>query len=280
MRPASFLRPPTAMPTARFVLPVSGIVVGLLHPTGAEDLLLADAQLADPVLAWALAERLGQTAAEIDWSGLTVTDIDSMILRLRQMVLGNQISANVHCQAAGCASRVEISFAIDAYLEHHLPRNKPKLGQGWSLALSNETPGWYQLLGRHDDQAQFRLPTLADQIAVAGLPNPALALAERCISDAGLNKRMQARVEMAMAELAPPLSGLMQGQCPDCRTPITVRFEARLFCLQELRNRARFVYDDVDTLALRYHWSEQEILNLTYVRRAAYAERARQVRQG
>jgi len=81
-----------------------------------------------------------------------------------------------------------------------------------------------------------------------------------------------------MALLAPPLAGPIEGRCPDCGAAIAARFEARGYCLRELRDRARFVYDDIDTLAERYHWSEEAILMLPYARRVLYAERARQAR--
>jgi hypothetical protein len=93
-----------------------------------------------------------------------------------------------------------------------------------------------------------------------------------------LEARRRSRVEAAMAALAPPLAGPLRGRCPHCARPIEAWFEARLYCLQELRDRARFVHDDVDTLAERYHWSERAILNLPQVRRAQYVERARQSR--
>ena len=81
-----------------------------------------------------------------------------------------------------------------------------------------------------------------------------------------------------MTALAPPLAGPLRGQCPHCGRFIEAWFEARLYCLQELRDRARFVHDDVDALAERYHWSERDILKLPQMRRAQYAERARQAR--
>ncbi len=43
---------------------------------------------------------------------------------------------------------------------------------------------------------------------------------------------------------------------------MTLYFDARWFCLRELRQRATFIYQDVDILARRYHWSETEILAL------------------
>ena len=53
-------------------------------------------------------------------------------------------------------------------------------------------------------------------------------------------------------------------------------FDARWFCLRDLRQKAAFIYQDVDLLARRYHWSEAEILALPRARRAAYVDLARQ----
>ncbi len=60
-----------------------------------------------------------------------------------------------------------------------------------------------------------------------------------------------------MQALAPDLASELQGRCPECGATVAVRFEPRRYCLTELRDRARFLFADVDALAQRYHWSEQ-----------------------
>ena len=77
-----------------------------------------------------------------------------------------------------------------------------------------------------------------------------------------------------MAAMAPPLSSDLRGECPDCGAAITVAFEPRPYCLRELRDRARFVYADVDLLASRYHWAEDSILAMPNRRRQTYVELA------
>jgi hypothetical protein len=274
-------RPPrarSAAPIGRFALPVSGAVATLYPPTGAEDLLLAEHEVEDPALALGLAQRLAEADPAVDWAGLPVPDIDTLIVRLRQALIGDRVVAEVVCGNAGCAQRVDISFSIGAYLTHHRPR--PRIGRGrkWSLVPSTEHPGWYVLRLSDAETVSFRLPTLADQFAVFGLRDGTSGLAARCIRPHDLPGRMRARAEAAMAALAPPLVGPLQGHCPHCQTPIAARFEARLYCLQELRERARFIYDDIDVLAERYHWSERAILTLPHARRVSYVERARQTR--
>jgi len=296
-------RPHSEAIVAQFVLPVSGVAVALRQPTGAEDLLLTEHRVDDPALALALAERLGRTDPALDWAELPVSDIDTLIVRLRQAILGNRVIAEVTCANASCGQRADLPFGIDAYLAHHRPG--PGRGRDWSAENSTDAPEWFVLHaaapgGINARKAQragktrrtgddvptgaeavrFRLPTLADQIAVDGLPDAVAALAARCIRPSTLPGRTRARVEAAMAALAPSLAGPLQGPCPHCASPIAARFEARLYCLQELSDRARFIFDDIDALAERYHWSERAILTLPHVRRTSYVERARRARLG
>jgi hypothetical protein len=81
-----------------------------------------------------------------------------------------------------------------------------------------------------------------------------------------------------MEALAPSLSGELTGVCLECGSSIRVHFDARGYCLQELRAYAFGVLADVDMLAQRYHWSEREILEMPSIRRARYAELARERR--
>jgi hypothetical protein len=265
---------------ARFNLPVSGVTATLRHPTGAEDLLLIEYRLDDPALALALSERLGSIEADVNWSDLPVPDIDALIVRLRQAIVGNRVIADVTCSKAACAQRIDLSFEVDTYLTHHRPRPGGARGRHWRAERCSDVATWYVLRGRNWEDVRFRLPTLGDLISVDGLADPAAALAALCLQPVDPPGRMRARVEAAMALLAPPLAGPLQGRCPHCSTPIAAQFDARPYCLQELQDRARFVYDDIDALAGRYHWTEQAILMLPQARRASYAERARQALLG
>jgi hypothetical protein len=254
----------------RFEVPLSGLTITLREPTGADDLLLAEYQGDDPHLLLRLIERLAE--ADVDWSDLAVFDIDTLILRLRQGMIGDRVSSHVAC--AGCGGRGDLSFGIETYLAHHRPHEGPLQKRSWGVSGPDDA-GWRRLTGADGAQPRFRLPTLNDQIAVAGAPDAPLALAQRCVEPHPLPAKLAARVETALGAYAPPLAGSLRGHCPDCGAVIEARFEARQYCLQELSYRAKFVYDDVGTLAERYHWSERAILAMPYARRAQYAERAR-----
>jgi hypothetical protein len=278
MRAAATPRDHEPAPVARFVLPVSGLAVALTAPTGAEEVLLAERRAEDASLALALAERLGRAEAEVDWATLSITDIDALIARLRIAEVGDRVVGETACVSPACAEKVDLSFRLSDWLDHHRPRRGAPKGRDWRAEPAADAPGWRVLVVQGTEVARFRLPTLADQIAAQGAADPATALAEHVFWPADLPARFKARAEAAMEMLAPALAGPMQGQCPHCGAAITALFQPRQYCLRELRDRARFVYDDIDALAERYHWTERAILRLPAARRSQYVERARRAR--
>jgi hypothetical protein len=166
---------------------------------------------------------------------------------------------------------------ISDYLAHCRPKpGMPRL-RGWLVTDVADDFGWRRLSRRGDDgpAAVFRLPSGADLLAVEGLPHAGDALARRCIRPEAPPRHVRQGVEAAMEAMAPNLAGDLGGSCPSCGAMVMVHFDPRRFCLRELRDRARFVYEDIDVLARRYHWSERAILTLPTARRASYAELAR-----
>ncbi len=279
----------------RFRLPVSGRMVVLQPPSGSEDLLLAEAARTrggDTAVAIALAGRLSRAVdgEPIDWGGLSITDLDAMVLRLRQALIGDRILADIACPAPGCGRRIDIDFSIEDFLAHHTPEAAWTKDRRWALE-PDEEPGWFRLsraskgpstsaagppAGADPDRVRFRVPTAADLLAVAGPPFVDRELAGRCLQPPNPPARLRRHAEAAMQAMAPSLSGDLQGVCPECGGTVVLQFDARWFCLRELRDRAAFIFQDVDLLARRYHWSESEILAMPHARRAVYAELARQ----
>jgi len=275
---------PTAAASCR--LPVSGLFMEIRHPTGHEEMLLLERPAQSAEVAVALAQRLGRTAdgAAIAWLELSVTDLDAFLLYIRQALIGDRLTADVWCRAPDCGSRIEISFSVAAYLQRYQPTRSGKPRRGWIVATSHEEPGWFRLTPKPNParsrslELRFRLPTIGDALAATNLSDGEQELARRCIRPENLPLRTRRIIEAAMEAMAPPLSGDLEGICPDCGARVTVYFDPRQFCLQEFRNRAAFVYEDIDTLAQRYCWSEHAILAMPNTRRSSYAELARQKR--
>ncbi len=235
-------------------LPVSGLQIVLRAPGGAEDLLLMEeARAPDRVLALDLLGRLSDVPEP---SSLCVHDFEAALLHLHALVFGGRIVAEAQCP---CGTRLDIAFRIADFLSHRAPRRPRNLASGGAA-------GWYALKGQ---PGAFRLPTIADQIAVADAPDPVAALAGRCLKDVAA----PAKAERAMATLAPALSGPVEGMCPDCKRRLQAAFDVPTFGLDELRVQASQIFEDVHLLATRYHWTEEKILALPNWRRQHYVDR-------
>ena len=217
----------------------------------------------------ALFARIGLIADDetIRWEILSVADLDFLMLRLRQMVFGDRIAADTRCVAADCGKRVEIAFQIEDYLNSYQPDR--------STSFKSED-GWLQL---DDSTISFRLPTGGDRIVAESHPDPERVLIERCVQPVNISAELLDRVQAEMEAIAPSLGNILEGNCPECRKTVEVYFDPQLFCLQELRDRAKFIYEDIHLLAMYYRWTEESILNLPHDRRRYYVEMIRQERR-
>lgn len=272
--------------TRVIALPVSGRPVLIRALTGTEELLVLEAPDDDLALALTLMTHLARPIGDESaggpdaWLQLTPTDLDFFLLRLRQLMLGDRILSDVLCQATGCKARIDVSFGIDQYLDHNLGARGQLRGRRW-ITESTDERGWFRIKDSCPPapescaDAVFRLPTAADLRDVATRRDAAAELTRRCIRIKEESPRLRRLAEAGMEAIAPNLSQDLQGQCPACSAKIDIHFDPRHYCLRELRDRAKFVYQDVDAIARRYHWRESDILALPLMRRMHYADAAR-----
>jgi hypothetical protein len=248
-----------------FRLPVSGVEVHLRLPSGADDLLLLETHASDPALAVMLVERLDQSGGRIGWTALPVPDLEAAMLLLRQKAIGDLVRADMRCS---CRARIDIGFRIGEYLSHSVPR-MPRYVE------PTADSGWFTLSGT---EVVFRIPTVADQIAVAGSRRPDFELERQCIRPATVSRALIRKTQQALEAIAPSLSRSLQGACPECNAKLNVYFDVYGFVLRELSGRAQSLYEDVHLIAQRYHWPESRILALPRTRRRQYAEMIRDER--
>jgi hypothetical protein len=255
----------------RVRLPVAGTEVVLRPPVGSEEILVLEA--GPPGLALALA-MLGRLAHDgegkpLDPASLAIGDVDVLLLRLRQQLVGDIVSAEEICTAPGCHARVDITFSIEAYLDHHRPAMPPGV-------LPADERDWFRLAG---EDVEFRVPRAADQLAIARAADPEQELLRRSLRPTQVTPELRERVEEAMECMAPTLWSDLEGVCPACGAVVEARFDPLQYTLLELRDRAAFVYEEVCTIAHHCHWSEAEILALPATRRSRYADVAAGARQ-
>jgi hypothetical protein len=243
-----------------FRLPVSGIVVEAHPPGGAEEVLLWEARSFDRGFALELVRRLTTLPQP---ERLVVHDFEALLLHLYRVVFGDAISADSTCN---CGERVDISFSVSQFLVHRAPRRPRRV-------TATQEAGWFSL---QQTDVTFRLPVIEDQFAVAGEADPVQALAARCVR----GSPVPAAVDRAMAAMAPPLSGAIEGVCPHCARTIHLHFDVPSFVLRELQVQASLICEHVHLLAGHYHWTEEKILALPNRRRQVYVEMVAAGRRG
>ncbi|HTD37748.1 MAG TPA: hypothetical protein VK669_09555 [Candidatus Limnocylindrales bacterium] len=206
-----------------------------------------------------VSELLGACASfGEDVRELIAGDRDYLMLELRRMTLGERYLLVVRCPSGGHVFDVE--FAAD---DVTITRN----------ALHAQTHA-AEIGGR---TMTFRLPTGADQEAVARLPLPAAvdALFERCaISPAAsaLDPAERELLAAAMERVAPQAALDLDLTCPECGAAFEEPFDPAAFFFRELRDAGHDLLRDVHELARAYHWNEAEILALSRPRRLAYLQ--------
>lgn len=245
------------------MLPGSGDGLAIREPTGADEFFVVETVLAPRPAFLELARRVGTTAAggPVDWAGMPATGLDAAALLIRRSWIGDVIRTDAVCPGAGCQERIDVSFGIGDYLEHHRPR-RPR---GVTEAAGD---GWLTLAGT---TVRFRIPTVADLLDAASGDLPAETLAGRCIDAPELSRALARRLDRALATLAPSLDDLVGGTCPACGHEVTMRFDPLAYTLTELRNAFSGIHLETHALASAYGWPEDAILALPRSRRSRYA---------
>lgn len=258
------------------MLPVSGLTLHVREATGADELVVLEPGGSAVATIVTLASRLttdsqGRTPA---WEELPAADVGAIALTIRQAWLGEWISTDARCPSPGCLERMDIAFAIPAYIAHHRPRPHAGVAPGHDA-------DWFELdrtSGSSPASVSFRLPTIGDLQDAMASTDPEAFLRGRCVRPIAIPAAVARRISRAMTALAPSLTGEVTMRCPACGSSHELRFDPVTYSLTELRAAAAGLYEEVHLLASAFHWPEDAILALPRSRRARYAGRIRQER--
>jgi hypothetical protein len=245
------------------LLPVSGVALAMREPTGEDEIYVLETTLTPLPAFVALARRVACTSAgrPVDWDSLPAADLDAAALMIRWSWIGGVIRTDASCPGPGCGERIDVSFGVEDYLEHHRPR-RPR------SVVEMAGTDWFTLTGA---TVRFRIPTVADLLAAAAYDRPAAELTSRCVDAAELSPALSRRLDRALSALAPNLDDLLGGSCPACGHQVTMRFDPLGYTLAELRQAFAGVHLEIHALAAAYGWAEDVILALPRSRRRRYA---------
>lgn len=216
--------------------------------------------------------------------GLLVADRQYLLLKLRELTLGDPIRATLCCPWPDCGKKVMVSFSTgDIPVTESVDK-----GPLYRLELTSEA-AFVAADGEHYRDIAFRLPNGSDQEALATLldQNEAQALTrllQRCIHRIGplnppdeeaiarLTPLARLEIEREMERVAPKVELTMESQCAECGREYAAPFELQDFFFGELRTSRDLLYREVHYLAYHYHWSEREIMDLPRQKRRTYIE--------
>jgi hypothetical protein len=215
---------------------------------------------------------------------LLIADRQYLLLKLREVTLGERVRATIQCPWPDCGKKIMINFSVN---DVPVTESEDK-GPIYMMQLS---PAAVASSGQGEQywDITFRLPNGADQEALAPIlaQNEARAsalLLQRCIQRLGplqhpdeeaidrLSPLARMEIERRMEAVAPKVELTMESDCPECGREYAVPFDLQRFFFSELRTRQDLLYREVHYLAYHYHWSEREIMGMPRPRRRAYIE--------
>lgn len=231
-------------------------------------------------------ERIGTISpvTEAFARGLVVADRQYLLLKLREISFGDRIEGTIACPWPQCGAKADIDFKTSDVPVKHCE----EMAASYELVLSSDEI-FEDDAGRRHSRITFRLPNGEDQELLGPIlnQNPAEALSgllERSIleSDGGwediagfvaqLPPLVRVALENAMQDHAPLVELGMDVTCPECGRAYKAPFELQDFFFGELLTTRDLLYRQVHYLAFHYHWSEQEILEMSRDKRLGYIE--------
>lgn len=215
---------------------------------------------------------------------LLVGDRDYLVMKLRQITIGDKVEAILVCPNPKCGEKIDIDFDLK-----DIPNKQGKMTSPFfTLMLPGQTMNEDNAENGHY-QVEFRLPNGGDQeeLALLEIHNETEAvnkLLARCIKRMDgimeineshikkLSLSARRKIEKTMSELAPQIGLEMEAKCPECKKNFSFNFNLSQFFLDEMKIKMDQLYQEIHLLAFYYKWSESEILSMTSKKRRKYLE--------
>lgn len=213
----------------------------------------------------ALLRASGVAAETLD--GETLGARNQRLIALHDEWIGGAIEAQVACSQCRLAN----SFLV------------PKAAM---RALSPADPDALVRLSYQGGEIAYRVPRMADIMAVGAAADMRLAMLDRCAATgdqgpaAALDAAMLDAIEAGFDRADPLANIVVESLCSGCGAAIAASVNLAAFVVIDLDRLYATLLRDVDMLASAYGWGEAEILALPADRRARYVAMIAQRRAG
>ena len=205
---------------------------------------------------------------------LSIGDREALLLHLRRLTLGEKISCVLSCPQPTCGEQMDLDLKVSDLL---LPPGTLPPQEEYETVVEGEGKSY---------RVRFRMPNGGDQEAAAALAtrdyDAAVSLLyRRCVKssvllagedDTQLELTLEAKraLQQVMSGLDEQAEVLLNLTCPACKLSFVLPFDTGDYFYRELTRRGDNIYREVHLLALHYHWSEAEIMNMSRQRRRLY----------
>lgn len=201
---------------------------------------------------------------------LTVGDREALLLHLRRLTSGERMLCILNCPQANCNELMDIELSVSDLLQPTYQKPEPVYVNTVESA-------------DRKFRVRFRLPTGIDQEAAALKASTDVQaggelLLRRCVetvfddedNEAEWSPEILNDIQVKMARLDPQAELILNLTCPICEESFSTLFDTGAYLLQEITSTSDDLYDQIHLLALHYHWSESEILNMNISKRHRY----------
>jgi hypothetical protein len=217
---------------------------------------------------------------EQDVGQLSLGDRDVLLLHARQLTFGGRIDCELPCP--GCGERMDFQLQVDGllldrdsqdrthYFEETMNTGTERVRVRFRLPCGADLEQAFRSGQTDAAMAEIVLKLAVESLGWEGMPEDARSTSAIAVREwpAGL----AARISERMAELDPQAEMALQLTCPACGHIFTTSFDIGDYFFHELIAREHGRYRDVHELALAYHWSEAEILNMSSQKRRMYLD--------
>jgi hypothetical protein len=238
-----------------------GRVARLRDLTGRDEFAVSGASTANAIdfLASLLEPETTCDAGPVRAIELTAADRDALLAAVYKNAFGDRIESTLTC--VRCDQPFDLYFSLNRLIESI---SEPRTGQWKPLG-----DGRFEA----ENGATFRLPTGADELAVAGLAPEEVEslLLSRC-TEGGEWPEGRAALEELLDRVAPLLDLELLASCAECNFTHTIQFDIQSYMLGALMAERRRLLSEINRIARAYSWSLDEILSLTRSDRRKFVE--------
>ncbi|RZJ46873.1 MAG: hypothetical protein EON87_02980 [Brevundimonas sp.] len=205
-----------------------------------------------------------------DVADLPLGQRNGLLMQVRRELFGSTLDIRVPCPK--CREPVVVEVSIDDILP-----------EGWSpagpsaihlnigpLQIEARPPRTRDLAGIQPDDHSDTTRRVLIERSVLKVLDGAREVPTHDLDDAAI-----AVIAEALANADPLADIRLSLECPSCATPWMWRFGIADLLWRELTSKVEGLFDEVHDLAIRYGWSEADILSMTSARRTAYLARLR-----